>query len=171
MQAKEIIEYLQGYRPETKVVWIAVNPTARKKYDGSVMVITGEDVPVFAYEITAENDLEEEEVQEAEQDEKEAGKRKIKHTAMEEASVMHWDLVRSLCISKRLYTRGTVQQYRELELLIDGWEETQHNVTTEMLQVVAEDILEHSETEYGLESLMFEISRTCVHRFYAAALH
>lgn len=160
MQTQELIEYLEKFDKKSKASLIVINPTARKKYSGEVMIITDMNTPVFIYEITKESNLDEDEEQ---------AREKLKHTAMKESSVMYWDMVRSLCISKNLYTRGTAEQYRELEKIIDSWQQSENEVTTEMLQIVAENILEHSETEYEIESLMFEISRSCVNRFYAAA--
>ena len=45
------------------------------------MVITGEDVPVFAYEITAENDFEENEIQAVEQEKLEEMSKEINAVA------------------------------------------------------------------------------------------
>ena len=86
--------------------------------------------------------------------------------AREECSRMSWSDVRSLCIAKDFYTGGDCEEYDNLAQLIYSWEDAGQNITPEMLQVVAEDILEHSHTDYDLESIMFELSRHCVRRVY-----
>lgn len=87
---------------------------------------------------------------------------------MDESARMSWDDVRSLCIAKNLYTRGTSEDYTKLSQLVNYWDDNEKDITTQMLQVVAEDILEHSSTEYNLEALMLEMQRSCVRRFYTA---
>lgn len=86
----------------------------------------------------------------------------------EESSRMNWDDVRQLCIDKGLYTHGDAEAYTMLNELVSYWEDTEQNITTEMLQIVAEDILENSNgSEYSIEALMFELQRSCVRRFYS----
>lgn len=76
-----------------------------------------------------------------------------------EKRFISWDEVRSLCIEKRWYTRGTNEQYTELAIFVEDLEE----VTTEDLVIIANDILEHSNTEYGLETILWELNRaSCV---------
>lgn len=91
-----------------------------------------------------------------------------KGVLMDESARMSWDDVRALCISKRFYTRGTSEDYTKLSQLVNYWDDNEKDITTQMLQVVAQDILEHSDTEYNLEALMFELQRNCVRRFYTA---
>lgn len=64
MKTKELIEYLQGFDAESEVLVIAANPKERKKYDG--------EQTIFCIEISNESDLDEKEVEAAEQDEREA---------------------------------------------------------------------------------------------------
>lgn len=89
----------------------------------------------------------------------------------EESSRISWDDIHDLCKEKNFYTKGTRDEYTNLAELVFDWENTEQQVTTEMLQIVAEDILEHSETVYSLEAIMFELSRKCVRRFYSIAEH
>ncbi len=73
-----------------------------------------------------------------------------------EKRFISWDKVRNLCIEKRWYTRGTNGQYTELAIFVEDLEE----VTIEDLVIIANDILEHSETEYNLEGILWELIRT-----------
>lgn len=74
-----------------------------------------------------------------------------------EVRTVSWDEVRSLCMAKRWYTRGSNEQYSALAGYIFELEE----VTTEDLVYIASDILEHSSTEYDLEAILWELSRVC----------
>lgn len=88
-----------------------------------------------------------------------------------EHSRLDWADVRALCIEKDLYTSGDCHDYDELAQLIYSWEDNDEDITAEMLQVVAEDIIEHSyDTEYNVEALMFELSKR-VTRYYTVAEH
>lgn len=76
-----------------------------------------------------------------------------------EVRLITWDEVRSLCIAKRWYTRGTNEQYSDLAAFVDDLEEA----TTADLVIIANDILEHSDTEYNLEAILWELNRaSCV---------
>lgn len=92
-------------------------------------------------------------------------------TERKECARMSWDDVRSLCIAKDFYTCGDCEEYDNLAQLIYSWEDAEQDITVDMLQVVAEDILQHSHTDYNLEAIMFELSRKCVRRFYVVADH
>lgn len=87
-----------------------------------------------------------------------------------EHSRLDWADVRALCIEKNFYTGGDCEEYDNLAQLIYSWEDEEQDITAEMLQVVAEDILSHSYTEYNLEAIMFELSRK-VTRYYVVAEH
>lgn len=84
--------------------------------------------------------------------------------ARKECSRMDWEDVRKFCADGNFYTLGDNASYNNLAQLVYSWEE--QDITVDMLQVVAEDILEHSDTLYNLEMVMFELSRKCVRRFY-----
>lgn len=66
--------------------------------------------------------------------------------------------LRSLCIEKGWYTQGDNKAYQHL--LYDVAEKLE-NITTDDLVEIAEDILEHSETDYDIPSVMFELARIC----------
>lgn len=72
MKTKELIEYLQGFDAESEVVVIAANQKERKKYDGEMFGIMDGGQPIFCIEIRNEYDLNEKEIAEAVQDEREA---------------------------------------------------------------------------------------------------
>lgn len=86
----------------------------------------------------------------------------------QELTELDWADVRGFCIEADLYSRGTNADYKSLSDLLFYWQENEKTITTEMLQVVAEDILEHSspDTSYNLEAVMYELSRR-VKRTYA----
>jgi hypothetical protein len=72
------------------------------------------------------------------------------------------DAVRKLCIAKEWYTLGTNEEYAHLLLdIIPSIE----NVTSDELVEIAENIKEHSDTEYELTSIMYELARIC-HSFF-----
>lgn len=83
-----------------------------------------------------------------------------------ENAYMCWDDVRGPCISNGLYTKGDSKAYAMLQQLIEHWDGLGWILNTEMLQIVAEDILDHSDTDYSLEELMYELQFKCVRRFY-----
>ena len=68
-----------------------------------------------------------------------------------------FESVREKCIVKRWYTRGTTKEYTDLADYIFDLEE----VTTENLVVIANDILEHSETDYDIEAILWELNKMC----------
>lgn len=75
-----------------------------------------------------------------------------------------WDDVRSLCITKRWYTRGTNEQYSELAAFVEDLEEA----TTADLVIIANDILEHSDTKYDLEAILWELNKASNTQFVIA---
>lgn len=74
-----------------------------------------------------------------------------------EVKSIDFESVRGKCIEKRWYTRGTTKEYTALADYILDLEE----VTTENLVVIANDILEHSETDYNIEAILWELNRVC----------
>ena len=74
-----------------------------------------------------------------------------------EVRTVSWDEIRSLCMAKEWYTRGTCEQYSNLAGYVFDLEE----VTTEDLVYIASDILEHSDTEYDIEAILWELNRVC----------
>lgn len=95
----------------------------------------------------------------------------VKGNKMQEHSRLDFEDVRSFCIKKSLYTRGTNAEYTRLANILFYWSETGQDIDTEKLQVVAQNILDHSDTEYELESLMFALKREAVITSYCVADH
>jgi hypothetical protein len=67
------------------------------------------------------------------------------------------DDLRRLCIDKRWYTCGHNEEYSVLLNKAASAE----NVTTELIVELAEDIKAHSDTEYDIKGICFEIARNC----------
>jgi hypothetical protein len=65
--------------------------------------------------------------------------------------------LRKLCINKNWYTCGTTTEYGKMLLLADNCK----NVETSTIVKFAEDIMLHSDTDYLLESICFEIAAIC----------
>lgn len=78
------------------------------------------------------------------------------------------DAVRNLCISKDWYTRGNVEEYTKLLNKVWDIEESEQSITADQLAEIAEDILEHSDTDYNVESVMWELNRVSNTFFYRA---
>lgn len=69
------------------------------------------------------------------------------------------DDLRNLCIRKNWYTKGTCEEYTHLlhVMAAEG-----KNITTGDIVDIAFDIMEHSETDYDLTSICFEVGRIAV---------
>jgi hypothetical protein len=74
--------------------------------------------------------------------------------------------VRTLCICKGWYTRGTIEQYTALLNKVSDMEESEKGNTTDQLGEIAEDILRHSDTNYTVEGIMWELNRAANTTFY-----
>ena len=74
-----------------------------------------------------------------------------------EVKSIDFESVRGKCIAKGWYTKGTVAEYEELADFIYDLEEA----TVEDLVVIANDILEHSDTEYNMEAILWELNKVC----------
>lgn len=70
--------------------------------------------------------------------------------------------LRALCIKNNWYTCGNEDDYNELfgKIIKD-------TITTTDIAEIAQDIKEHSITEYEITSIMFEIARICTTFFEA----
>lgn len=79
-----------------------------------------------------------------------------------ETRVMDSSKLRSLCIKRNWYTRGTNEEYGRLfDLLYDEYG-CPVNLTTEKLAEIAEDIMEHSDIrDYTITAVMFELADSC----------
>lgn len=85
-------------------------------------------------------------------------------TATETRRIDH-SALRSLCIRKNWYTKGNNEQYAELFAMLDDEPFNSKNLSTADIVSLAENIKEHSETEYDLESICFELSEIS-HTFF-----
>jgi DNA-binding PadR family transcriptional regulator len=84
----------------------------------------------------------------------------------EEIRVLNGGNLRSLCMSKKWYTKGTREQYKALIEKVYEIEDSGKSLTTSQLGEIAEDILEHSETNNTVENIMLELSRISSTSFY-----
>ena len=69
------------------------------------------------------------------------------------------DSVRTLCIRKMWYTRGDSEAYADLLNKVWEIEDSEESITADQLGEIAEDIKAHSNTEYEVESIMWELNR------------
>jgi hypothetical protein len=84
----------------------------------------------------------------------------------EEIRKLSAERVRTLCICKNWYTRGTGEQYTALLEKIQNIEDSEQSITTDRLGEIAEDILQHSNTDYTVEDIMWELNRAANTTFY-----
>ena len=69
------------------------------------------------------------------------------------------DSIRKLCIEKGWYTKGTYQDFRHLLIdLVDS----KGNITTDDIVAIAQDIMEHSNTDQEFTSVCFDVARLAV---------
>lgn len=66
------------------------------------------------------------------------------------------DSLQSLCISKRWYTGGDNAAYNHL---LYDLADDKENITTEDIVEIAQDIMEHSNTDQELTSICFDVAR------------
>lgn len=72
---------------------------------------------------------------------------------------IHADSLQSLCMKKRWYTGGDNAAYNHLLYdLADG----KDNITTEDIVEIAQDIMEHSNTDQELTSICFDVASIAV---------
>lgn len=69
--------------------------------------------------------------------------------------------LRSLCIRRDWYTRGTCAQY---DNLLEAVRKTA-DMTTGNLYIIAKDILDHSNTDQDLTDIMYDLAEACVTTF------
>ena len=77
-----------------------------------------------------------------------------------ETRKIEMDKIRNLCVRKNWFTCGDVYSY---DRLLDY--SKCENITTDELVEMAEQILENSETEYGITDIMFELAEICYSYF------
>ena len=71
---------------------------------------------------------------------------------------MDRDDLRNLCIKNNWYTRGNSDEYENLLHVCGG---NKKIITTDDVVKIANDILDHSETDYYFEAVCFELFRIC----------
>lgn len=70
--------------------------------------------------------------------------------------------LRELCIRNNWYTRGDCKAYSHL---LNELAHEKENITTDDIVEIAQDILEHSNTDQELTSICFEVARIAVSFF------
>ncbi len=70
--------------------------------------------------------------------------------------------LRELCIRNNWYTRGDCKAYSHL---LNELAHEKENITTDDIVEIAQDILEHSNTDQELKSICFEVARIAVSFF------
>jgi hypothetical protein len=80
---------------------------------------------------------------------------------IKETRKLYRDDIRHLCVKQNWYTCGDNDDYSSILNYVDCLE----NVTAWEIGIIATDIKEHSETEYLVESICFEIARICRSHF------
>ncbi|HWR19805.1 MAG TPA: hypothetical protein VN608_09290 [Clostridia bacterium] len=80
---------------------------------------------------------------------------------MNETRKLYSDDLRQLCIKKNWYTLGTNEEYAQLL----GMADKLAHVRSRNIVGMAENILAHSDTEYALSSICYEIAEIC-HSFF-----
>lgn len=78
---------------------------------------------------------------------------------------IHADSLRNLCIAKNWYTRGNTEEYSHL---LYDMAEGKENISTDDIVEMAQDIMEHSNTDQEITSICFDIARTAVTFFEEA---
>lgn len=71
--------------------------------------------------------------------------------------------IRTLCIRENWYTHGTNEDYENMMDLAAG------NITTETLVRIAQDIKDHSDTEYVVPQMMSMLARKMICTYTASA--
>lgn len=79
---------------------------------------------------------------------------------MKEVRKLYGDDLRRLCIKKGWYTLGYAEEYENLLNMA-----VKDNITTDDIVAMATDIKNHSETDYEVKSICFEIARICYSNF------
>lgn len=69
------------------------------------------------------------------------------------------DSLRNLCTAKNWYTRGNTEEYSHL---LYNMAERKDNITTDDIVEIAQDIMEHSDTDQKFTSICFDIARIAV---------
>lgn len=78
------------------------------------------------------------------------------------------DKLRALCVKNDWYTLGDNEEYSALMYSLSDEEGFPVDATTEKLVEIAADILEHSDTDYTMDAVLFELARICISYFEVA---
>jgi hypothetical protein len=84
---------------------------------------------------------------------------------IKEKRILPGDDLRRLCIDKNWYTCGCNKEYDAMFKLIYECE----NVETATIVKIAEDIKTHSDTDYEVTNICFEIAEICHSVFFKEA--
>ena len=76
-----------------------------------------------------------------------------------EVSRISADSLRNLCVTKKWYTRGNNAEYGHL---LYDMTDSKENITTDDIVEIAQDIIEHSNTDQELISVCFDIAKIAV---------
>lgn len=82
---------------------------------------------------------------------------------IKETRVLSFENLRSLCIRRNWYTRGTCEDYENLFNRLRDENLNPIHVSTEVLYDLAQDIMAHSkiEDDYGITDVMYELATSC----------
>ena len=69
--------------------------------------------------------------------------------------------LRKLCIERDWYTCGDNEEYQNLFNRLRDENGNPVEMTTEKLAEIATDIKEHSDTDYEISMIMFDLARVC----------
>ena len=83
-------------------------------------------------------------------------------TCIVEKRTMSTEDLRKLCIERNWYTCGNNEEYCALFEYVRT-----HDMTTENIVLVADNIKSHSDTEQEIESIASDLTRICNSFFYA----
>lgn len=75
------------------------------------------------------------------------------------------DDLRNLCVRRDWYTGGSCEEY---DNLLFNLADSKENISTDDIVEIAQDIIEHSDTDQELTSICFDIARIAVTFFEEA---
>ena len=83
-----------------------------------------------------------------------------------ERRLIYSENLRSLCITRNWYTRGTCEEYEKLfAMLDDAGKPDQKNLSTQDIVNIARNIKDHSATDYEIADICFELAEIS-HTFF-----
>ena len=85
---------------------------------------------------------------------------------LKEIKVFANELIIELCLEKQFFTRGNVYEYSQLFDYVEEYNSTKSHIHAEYLKAlhyVADSILNHSDTELNLESIICLIDKQCTY--------